>query len=146
MELLCGEISAHEIEEEIPFLCSFIEQLPSAEVDVIYGWGCHTDHAWKQHMIPTIGIKDWIEDSIRLGIYTPGHCDLIISKGESLKIVLCHECDIHIETGDRAIIEECVSRWLEKGYSVSRRRISAGKGWFHVWSAQDALFALDAQN
>ena len=70
----------------------------------------------------------------------------LVSNGGGHPICLCHECDIHLETKDHAIIKECVSRWLEKGYRILRRRVSAGKGWKEVWSVEDALSAIDAQD
>ena len=112
----------------------------------MYGWGCETVALWKESTIPAASLMVWIDNSIRRGIYTPGRCDIFISQGQRLKLTLCHESDMHVETTDPDIVVECVSRWLEKGYRVHRKRVTAGQGWKDVCSVDEALTALKADD
>jgi len=36
-----------------------------------------------------------------------------------------------------------VTRWLEMGHPMHRKRLTAGKGWENVWSVEDAISALN---
>lgn len=117
----------------------------SDHIVVMYSVGCEIDDIQrdKEFSIPTARLSNWISDSIEQGIYTPGECDIVIYDRDRLRVRLCHESDIHIETVSPAIIGECVARWLELGHRIRRKRLTAGKGWQSVWSVEDAISALN---
>ncbi len=85
-------------------------------------WGCNLefDVLWKPKDIAVANLYDWINTSIKNGVYKPGNSDIFIEDRELLKIKLCQEADIHITTETAAIIEKCASRWLCRGYRILR--------------------------
>ncbi|MGA2131379.1 MAG: hypothetical protein ABSH50_03615 [Bryobacteraceae bacterium] len=117
VEILCGPIGAQATLDEIPFVCSLFA---CPNVTVMYGVGCKADidELWRESEIPTSALPEWIERSIRDGIYHPGAAGLFISSRDELTVELCHEGDIHVQTHSAAIVETCMRRWLERGYRV----------------------------
>ena len=144
MELVCGPLRTVDVEREIPFACAIVAAGTSDWIETMYGVGCQTDNSqlWQRFRIRNAQLQDWISASQGRGIYTPGECDVIVYDGDRLRVHLCHESDIHIETTDASIIRDCVSRWLGLGHRIQRKRESAGKGWKEVWSVDEALAGL----
>lgn len=145
-EIACGPISESAVLDEIPFVWSLFIESGSAVVSVEYGWACNADmdSLWQPKEIAISELPDWINRSISEGVYKPGRSDIFIEDRGRLKVQLCHEADIHIETQMAAIIRKCASRWLGKGYRIMRsdevppRRDS----WREVRSVQDATTGL----
>lgn len=132
--------------DEIPFVCSLFAEGGATVVNVQYGWACNasTDALWQPEEITTAQVPDWIDRSIRTGIYLPGRSDVFIERRGRLKVQLCHEADIHVETEDAAIIRNCASRWLAKGYRLLRSDTIPPKhdSWREVHSVRDAAAGL----
>jgi hypothetical protein len=107
----------------------------------MYGVGCNAenDQLWKQFDIPAISLPEWIERSIREGIYQPGECDIIIVDRDRLTAHLCHEADIHIETKESVIVQDCADRWLNLGYRLLRTDATSPscKNWREVRSVAE---------
>ena len=93
----------------------FIAQLPfqmrelfgDHDLTAYYGWASnlHPD-LWHLPMsVPLDVFSYFIEDSILQGIYDIGGSDLLIHSPDStVRILLCHESDVHIDgTNDDAI-------------------------------------------
>ena len=141
MELCCGPISATEVQEEIPFLCAVVRGGGADRIGVMYGVGCRVENAglWTELKIQISHLDEWIADSSRRGIYSPGRCDLFIFDGDRLEVLLCHESDIHVTTSEVQIIRDCATRWLEKGFRVLSKRLSAGNNWNEVRCIEDAI-------
>jgi hypothetical protein len=93
----------------------FIDQLPfqmrglfgDHNLTAYYGWlsNLHADLWYKPMSVPLDVFPYFIEDSISHGIYDIGVSDLLIHSPDStVRILLCHEFDVHIDgTNDDAI-------------------------------------------
>jgi hypothetical protein len=145
-EITCGPISESAVEDEISFICSLFRDACPGEVSVMYGWACNVkiDALWEPKCIAVVDLSSWILGSIQNGIYEPGSSDLFIEDRERLKVLLCHEADIHITTKIKVIIERCASRWLQKGYSMHRSdEVPADcESWREVQSVGDATAGM----
>jgi hypothetical protein len=114
IEIACGPISESALLDELPFVCSLFIEIRAVTVSVQYGWACNEeiDALWHPEEITTSDLPAWIDRSIRQRIYQPGRSDVFIDARGRLKVLLCHEADIHVETVEAAIIRSCASRWL----------------------------------
>jgi hypothetical protein len=144
-EIACGPISESAVLEEIPFVCSLFVEIRAAAGIVQYGWACNAeiDALWQPEEITTSELPVWIDRSITEGIYQPGRADVFI-EARGLKIQLCHEADIHVETEEAAIIRSCASHWLAKEYRLLRSDAVPPKhdSWRQVQSVEDAAAGL----
>jgi hypothetical protein len=127
-EIACGPISRAQVLEEIPF---------------IYGWACNADddRLWIPCDIVTATPPEWIERSMREGIYEPGESDMFISDKDRLTAHLCHEGDIHIKTPVAAIVEKCALRWLGNGHRLLRSTEvpPSPRSWREIRSVDEAI-------
>ncbi len=100
----------------------FIAHLPSLMRDIYgnrnlnisYGLGCciHQDLWYKSMNVPLDVFPYFIEDSVGQGIYQICGSDLLIESPDSnVKILLCHESDIHIDGSDDESIAKVVARF-----------------------------------
>ena len=121
IEIVCGPISRSQVLEEVPFICSLFAD-DGSQVEVMYGCACNTDDnlLWTPREIAAATLPEWIERSMREGIYEPGESDIFIFDKDRLTAHLCHEGDIHLRTSGAAIVEKCASRWLGRGYRLLR--------------------------
>jgi hypothetical protein len=145
IEIACGPIGGSAVLEEIPFICSLFMN-SSATVSVMYGVGCNAenDRLWVPFDIVTATLPEWIERSIRDGIYGPGNSDIFIFDKDRLTARLCHEADIHIETSFASIIQTCAHRWLGKGYRLVRSEVvpPSSDSWREIQSEAQATAGL----
>jgi hypothetical protein len=93
----------------------FLAALPSVMRDtygersltVLYGNGCrlHVDLCFKPMQWPLHLFSDFLSQSVEQQIFEFGQADLLIESPDSnLRILICHELDIHLDgTDDRAI-------------------------------------------
>jgi len=141
MELCCGPIGKAEVQQEIPFLCALVRGGGSQQIGVMYGLACRAEDGalWTESKIEAPLLDEWIADSIRRGIYSPGECDLFIFDGERLTVQLCHESDIHVETTEVQIIRDCTARWLERRFRVVSKPLSTGNDWKEVGCIEDVV-------
>jgi hypothetical protein len=150
MELCCGPLDGAQVQQEIPFLCSIVRSGCCERIGVMYGVGCRIEwgELWgeKKIQIQTAYLDEWIADSIRRGVYSPGDSDLFIFDHDRLTVRLCHESDIHVDSAEPELNRKCTTRWIEKGFRVQRKRFSAGKGWKDVWCVDDVLSALESHD
>ena len=98
----------------------FISQLPSVlreiygdcRLTVSYGWSCnlHQDLLYKHMTVPVDVFPYFIKDSIEHRIFEICSSDLWIESPDSnVRILLCHESDIHIDGSDN----QSIARILE---------------------------------
>jgi len=99
---------------------NFIAQLPAVmreiygrcNLTVSYGWSCnlHQDLLYKNMTVPLDVFPYFIEDSVEQKIYEICESDLLIETPDSnVKILLCHESDIHIDGTDDESIAKIVA-------------------------------------
>jgi hypothetical protein len=77
-----------------------------------YGWAAnlHRDLCWMPMKIHPDTLQFFIEDSIDQRIIVPGQSDLLIdSPQEELRLLFCHESDIHVDGKD----EDLMKRFME---------------------------------
>lgn len=143
-EIACGPISESAVMEEIPFVCCLFADGGAAQVSVMFGVACETDQLWSPLEIPTLTLSDWIQQTIREGIYYPGKSDLYIYDSDRLSVHLCHEADIHLHTQSAAIVQKCATRWLGKRYRLLRNdEIAPSRSrWREIQSVEDAAADL----
>ncbi len=112
----------------------------------MYGVACNaeSDRLWREFNIAVAALPDWIEQSIRDGIYRPGTSDIFLCDGDRLAVKLCHEADIHITTQSPEVVEKCASRWLAKRYRLLRSDEvpASSSSWREVQSVQEATTGL----
>jgi len=81
---------------------------------VYYGWDCnlHSDLCYKPMAVPLDVFPYFIDDSIEQRIFQIGGSDLLIASPDSnLKILICHESDIHLDGTDDAAINTIIARF-----------------------------------
>jgi hypothetical protein len=108
-----------EIWGEIEAIASFFRLKGILEVTVSYGFSCNTSRIYEPISVPVGGLLDFIQCSIRQGIYQPGECEMHIEGGEPpMLFVLCHAGDIHFESEAQTACSEVKQSWSEKGYLI----------------------------
>lgn len=145
-EIACGPISEPALVGEISFICTLFRDACPSKSGSRTGGACNADidTLYEPNEVAAANLSGWILSSIESGIYEPGRSDLLIEDRERLKVLLCHEADIHITTNTKAIIEQCASRWLAQGYRMLRSNEVPAKlgSWREVHSVDDATAGL----
>ena len=95
-------ITAAEMAQFAKGLPQLFSEIPGEEKCMIihYGWGCnaHQDLLYQPMPVLLEAFPQFLEESIEQKIFDFGDCDLLIdSVNGELKILLCHESDIHID-------------------------------------------------
>ncbi len=101
-------LSSDAIQEFLAALPSVTRELyGNRNLTVYYGWDCnlHPDLTYKPMGVPLDVFPYFIEDSVDHRIFEIGRSDLIIESPDAkVKILICHESDIHLDgTDDEAI-------------------------------------------
>ncbi len=84
----------------------------SATFTCYYGYGTplHGALHWVPMQVSTEVLPYFIEDSLEHGIVVPGETDLLITASDDqLKILFCHESDIHVDGSN----PEAVQRFID---------------------------------
>lgn len=100
----------------------FISRLPTVLREIYgdcrltasYGWSCnlHQDLLYKKMTVPLDVFPCFIEDSMDQRIFEICNSDLLIESPDgNLRILLCHESDIHLDGTDDQSIARIVARF-----------------------------------
>jgi len=130
MQCVTGPLTPTQLLDEIPEIAKSLLASGIEDLVVEYGRGCklETDQLWKDIAIRAPDLVAFVRNSIDKGIYSPGEADLVLHDREgSFQCILCHECDIHLLTGDDGILTEATQRWMNKGYGGFK--LAAGEDW-----------------
>lgn len=109
---------------------SFLALVPSLMLElygnrnltVYYGWACnlHPDLLYKPMSVPLDVFPYFIEDSIEQRIFVIGGSDLLIESPDSkLRLLICHESDIHLDGIDDEAINRIGMRFPELDFRTS---------------------------
>lgn len=114
----------------IDLMREFIAALPSIfreiygnqNVTVNYGWACnlHPDLWYKPMGVPLDVFPYFIDDSIEQRIFEIGGSDLlIVSPDSKLRILICHESDIHLDGEDDNALNNIVARFPQLDFRTA---------------------------
>ena len=108
----------------------FLAALPSVMRDihgdrpltVSYQWGCnlHNDLCFTPMCWPLDLFSDFLADSIDQKIVKLGESELLIESADSnLKILVCHESDIHLDGTDDDAVAKIMARFPEQDFRTA---------------------------
>jgi hypothetical protein len=108
----------------------FIAALPSImreiygdrNLVIYYGWASnlHPDLWYKPMSVPLDLLPYFIEDSTEQRIFEFGGSDLLIESPDSnLRILICHESDVHLDGADDAAINKFVARFPQLDFRTA---------------------------
>jgi hypothetical protein len=95
---------------------------------VSYGWSCnlHGDLLFKPMQVSLDVFPYFIEDSISQRIFEVGGSDLLIESWDSqLRILMCHESDIHLDGADEQAMHQIIARFPELDFRSAEQWQSA---------------------
>ncbi len=116
----------HEFLNALPTLMRNI--YGNRNLTVYYGWASnlHTDLWHKPMGVPLEVFPYFIEDSIEQRIFQIGGSDLIVhSPDGNLRILLCHEADIHLDGTDYEAMKTIVARFPQLDFRTAAEWTSA---------------------
>jgi hypothetical protein len=106
-------LSKEQMSEALAALPTVLQSLLGDHV-VMASYGVaaklHGDLCWKPMKDHTLSLQYLIEDSIQQGIIVPGEADFYFDVPEDrLRVLFCHEADIHVDGSDDALIQKFIS-------------------------------------
>ena len=118
-----GYISSDAMREFIARLPSLMHDIyGNRNVTVFYGWACnlHHDLLHKPMQVPLEVFPYFIEDSVEQRIFEVCCSDLVIeSPDAAIRILLCHESDIHLDGTDDEAIARIVGRFPDLDFRTA---------------------------
>jgi hypothetical protein len=132
MELNTGIIKSEQVQNELDTILDLFREKNIVQVTVSFGFGCgvDVDDLYVEIPIATEELKVFLEHSVAEDKYTFGSDDLYIKAEEiDAEFLLCHESDIHLETGNAEVFEIIKNRWLENDYEVFQKQ---GQEWQRI--------------
>ena len=123
-----AKVSSAYLAKEL--MLQFIAALPSVMRDIYgngnltarYGWGCklHPDLWYKPMGVPLEVFPYFVEDSIEQRIFVVGGSDLSIESPDAqLRILLCHEADVHLDGTDDEAIERFIANFPQLDFRTA---------------------------
>src|SRR5271165_4754979 len=97
-EVRTEPFAVRELQESIPGISRFLQSWGCDRLACSYGFACNLpmDELWHPIEVDTVQIESFIQDSVKLGVFTFGQCDLHIEYPQNtLEFRICHESDIH---------------------------------------------------
>jgi len=125
----------------------FIAELPSVlreiygecHLTISYGWSCnlHHDLWYKKMTVPLDVFPYFIEDSIDQRIFEICNSDLLIESPDSnVRILLCHESDIHIDGSD----DQSIARIRDLFHAIDFR---SNEDWKKLYNRESSISGPD---
>jgi hypothetical protein len=114
MQLITGYLAPDLLLDEMDAFVQLLHDLKISTVFVSFGFGCSVDDRLQTQDIPvaTDDLIGFIEDQERAGAYSLGDDNLTIRSGaRGLRLLLCHEHDIHFSSSDPRVVRRVRSRW-----------------------------------
>ena len=116
----------------------FIDALPAVMRDIYgpgnltayYGWACnlHADLLYKPMSIPLDVFPYFIQDSIEQRIFAMCGSDLLIESPDSaVRILICHESDVHLDGTDDEAIHKIVTRFPQFDFRTADQWRAVGQ-------------------
>ena len=116
-------ISSDLMREFIAALPSIFRELyGNQNLTAYYGWDCklHPDLLNKPMGVPLDVFPYFIEDSTEQRIFEFGGSDLLIASPDSnLRILICHESDIHLDGEDDDAIHKIIARFPQLDFRTA---------------------------
>jgi hypothetical protein len=117
----------HQFLKEVHWVCALLEERPEAVLNLTWGFGTDPEY-WFANAVGATNVRRFLEDAVVAGIYTWGQADVYIEMpGKEVKITLCHETDLHVESKDEAWIKRSTDRWSKEGIAWWRRETNGGE-------------------
>ncbi len=127
IELVTAQLTKEQILTCLHRIPALLEANGYCDVFVEHGWGSDLpiDEMWKPIPVKASLLIEYLTKKIDDGTFTPGSSDLFIfDAGETFRLLICHEHDIHLSADDAAIklrtaVEalweaEGIERWTKK--------------------------------
>jgi len=114
MEIVSGHMTPEQISEETHEIVALFKKLPVQDLVVWYGFGCDCefDEQYQEIKVKTDDLLGFLSQIIASGVYLPGDADFFIeSRPSGVQFLLCHESDVHLETGDEQAADHFRARW-----------------------------------
>jgi hypothetical protein len=126
-EIVATGLDEKDILREVPEIVATLRAAGIVSVTVTFGFGCRRDGEAVEVLLPVLAA--FIDNAVATRVFRPGHADLYVSnRGDTVKITLCHESDVHWVAESDSILHETATRWRAAG-KVVFRKISEGNGW-----------------
>ncbi len=126
MEVVTARLTIDEMAEEIGVVARLLNQFDRPAVVITYGGGCDWSLVAPDDRVTVSNdrLVDFIEQQEQRGIFTLGHCDLVLdSEDGDVQFLLCECSDIHCTTNDVRFFEAICSRWASvypQSYEMDR--------------------------
>lgn len=108
-EWICAPLRAEELRSVLEALPAVLNEcFGDCLVTAMYGWGCnlHKDLCYVPMQVRTRWADRFIKDSLDQRIFVPGESDLHFELPHGLKLLFCHDGDIHVSCPDDAVREK----------------------------------------
>jgi hypothetical protein len=127
MEARCEPLKAPALAAAAEQVLAWIEER-SADVDVMFGWAYeHVESQWKWRSLPVARLRGTLQASGKRGAFVPGDGDVHVRiPAADAEFTLCHECDIHVVSGNSDFVRSFVDAWSSRGIASWTRATSAG--------------------
>ena len=122
MEIMSGHMTPEQMLEEAHEIVALFKKLGVQDLVAWYGFGCDCefDEQYQEIKVKTDGLPGFLSETMKRGVYLPGDADLgIQSQSPDIQFLLCHESDVHLETGNEQAADHFRARWAareEPGY------------------------------
>jgi hypothetical protein len=121
VEIVTQQLDNATLEAQLRLVAELCPAFDPSGVNVSYGWACELDidELYRDHLVESHRLLEFVDESIRRGVFTLGQSDLHIhGAGIDFSFRLCHESDVHFDSPDSALVSRVVSAWKTAGLSV----------------------------
>ena len=120
-EVRTQPLTVDQLRERVPEISTLLRSWGYERITVMYGSESNLlmDDLWRPMEIDTLALPAWIERTQREGIFRYGRSDLHIEDlQKTLEFLLCHESDIHFASTDQSRVQEVITLWRAKGFTL----------------------------
>ncbi len=119
MVILTESLAPPELAKGVASIIEYVRSMDADQIEVMYGFGCNTDHLYETMIIPVQELQRFLEDSADKQVFHLGDDDLHIKLREpKVEFLLCHESDLHFEVNDVDGINAVRKLWQNLGFQV----------------------------
>lgn len=137
MQILSQRLLLDRFVVEMRFALRQLGERTGPEYRVRFGYGCRASpgsgrppFATRKHEVEPAALEAFVEASVGDGTFEPGESDLHVESSDGkVRIVLCHEADIHVAAREPELLGPFRSRWAALGYTWREAPSSAEEGW-----------------